>query len=211
MPNLSVNTNAGTVSVRYADAPKLVSSTASKVMQRIGLRLHAHLVKVKLRGGAIGVRTGNLSRSAFYRVELHGDTEIVTRIGLAVSKAKYARVQEEGGTIRPTGSRYLTIPIGAALTGKGVARFSARELIANPGNFGYLDTFFHRQILFGVKERRRRGEAVGGYGSIEPLFVLKSSVTLRPRRMVAGTLVDNLGVIREELGLGIDDIREGLE
>jgi hypothetical protein len=49
---------------------------------------------------------------------------------------------------------------------KGVARFSARDLISNPQAFGYVGTFVHNRIIFGKKA----GD------NIVPLFVLKESV-----------------------------------
>lgn len=123
----------------------------------------------KLDGQLLNKRTGTGQRSIFYRVGIDGkDVYIV--VGADLEKAVYMRVQELGATIVPTHSQYLTIPLAAVLTGNGVARFSARDVISDPGAYGYVGTFFHNQVLFGKLQG----------GGIEPLFALKKSVTIKP-------------------------------
>lgn len=112
-------------------------------------------------------RTGNLRRSIVIEPITGSGIEQTGRVGSAMI---YARVQELGGTIRAKNVKNLTIPLGPVKTPKGVARGSARDIISNPGSFGYDGTFFHNKILFG----RRNGKA-------EPLFKLKPSVTLPSR------------------------------
>jgi hypothetical protein len=54
------------------------------------------------------------------------------------------------------------------MTGRGVARGTARDVIASPGSYGYESMFVSAQMIFG-----RRDD-----GSAEPLFKLQVSVTL---------------------------------
>lgn len=207
VPSITIDTNARTVAARYSDAPKLVAATAVKVMNRIGLKLHAHLLREELRGGSIGVRTGTLSRAAFYRVETMGANEIVVRIGVSLAKAKYARIQNDGGVIKAVGGGYLTIPLQAARTAKGVARFTARELLANPEAFGYSHAFIAKHTIFG---RKGSGASVRNT-SVVPLFALKKSVTIKAHHFLERTLSKNLQMIRDEFGMGMGDVTRGLE
>jgi hypothetical protein len=71
-------------------------------------------------GDILEPRTGTLRRALFSRTGGSGD-EYTGTVGFDLGLAPYARVQEKGGTIVPRNGTYLTIPIGEALTGKGVA------------------------------------------------------------------------------------------
>lgn len=127
---------------------------------------------------ALKTRTGNYAR-ALLPMPIETDGYSVTGgMYVDLNKAKYGAIQEFGGTIRPVHGRYLTIPIGDALTGNGVARFTARGLIENPQAFGFLRTFFYKHVLFG--DPTKGGQMVRAV----PLFVLKSSVTLPARHPV---------------------------
>jgi hypothetical protein len=90
--------------------------------------------------------------------------------GGAGSNMEYAEIQERGGTITAKDT-LLTIPLDAMLTGRGIARGTAHEVIDNPGRFGFDGTFFSRGVLMG-----RRGE--GADAEVEPLFALRRSVTI---------------------------------
>ena len=72
----------------------------------------------------LNVRTGRLRGSIQGTAEeMNGQLSIVLRAGTPDGGAvPYARIHEEGGTIRPRSGRYLKIPVGPALTGAGVAR-----------------------------------------------------------------------------------------
>ena len=73
----------------------------------------------------LSVRTGRLRGSIAGTVEAGegGNLSIVLRAGTPDGGAvPYARIHEEGGTIRPKSGRFLKIPVGPALTGAGVAR-----------------------------------------------------------------------------------------
>ena len=99
--------------------------------------------------------------------------------GRVLVTAPYAAIQELGGTVRPTRSRFLRIPIGAGLTRAGVSRWN----MVNTGR-GWTtddgDPTFIRQgpggspIIFRVTGK-------GKGGGIEPIAVLKRSVRIPAR------------------------------
>jgi hypothetical protein len=154
---------------RVARLPAGIQAAALKAMGVVGRELEKHVKVNHLSGQDLDVRTGNLRRAIFHEVGRLQGGDAYARIGADIKKAPYARVHELGGTIRPKKSRYLTIPLTAAQTKKGVARFSARDVIQNPAGFGYTGTFVHNHVIFGKKLS----------GGIEPLFALKDSVTIK--------------------------------
>jgi hypothetical protein len=112
-------------------------------------------------------RSGALADIAIEPIAESGG-ELTGRVG---STLEYAEIQEKGGEIRAKNVRNLTIPLEPFMTGRGVARGSAHDVIANPSSFGYDGTFFSKGVLYG-----RHGNA-----TTEPLFALKPSVTLQAR------------------------------
>jgi hypothetical protein len=192
--------------------PTMIGRRLVQRMDRVvGPGLVRHIQREKLDGQALHRRTGQGARSIFSRVVVVGDEAtgaIELHVGANLAVAKYMRAQERGATITPKRGRFLTIPLDAAKTAAGVARFTARQVIENPAAHGYEDTFFHKNILFGVKARMRRamveGQRVavraGALGQIEPLFALKTSVTLKRVGYLSGTLAEKASWIREQLG-----------
>ena len=131
-------------------------------------------VRQLLSGALLKNRTGNL-RNSFVPGPLRVDSTAVS--GGVGSNLIYARIQDQGGTITPKNAQNLTIPLSAVLTGNGVARYSARDIISNPRASGFDGTFFRNGILFG-----KRGN------EIVPLFSLKKSVAIRPHHYIQAAL-----------------------
>lgn len=156
--------------------PANLTAAVKKAMVTVGLGLVKHLKEDELHE-RFTERTGNMNRAVFYRVEDDGK-DITAVVGGDLSKAKYFRVQDQGGTIRPVNGPYLAIPVGEALTGKGVGRFTARQLIDDPSRYGYVGTFVHNQVIMGVRRDK----------STTPLFALKPSVQLKAVGFMARTL-----------------------
>jgi len=136
-----------------------------------GMRQAVHaaagaVVKHSLSGGVLRRRTGALARSIAGRTEGSG-LDIVGLVGVSKGPAaRYAAMLEGGGTIRMKSKR-LAVPVGEALTPTGRPRY--------PGG---------PRTVPGLVMIKRPGRApllampMGG-GQIEPLFVLKTSVTIR--------------------------------
>lgn len=173
-------------------APKLLQPFLLDGMKRIGLEMSRHVKVAHLAGQTLNKRTGTLARAVFNRSEAVGEGDAIAVVGVDLGKAPYGRAQELGGTITPKKSGNLAIPIGEARTKNGVGRFSARDLIANPGAFGYTGAFFRRHVLFGVRNR-----------TAVPLFVLKPAVTLKATGYLAHTTSEKRGWAIQELGRAI--------
>lgn len=163
--------------IRLNDAPSVTRRQLQRWMTLFMARLESAVKKNIGNGGLIGRRTGNLARSIRSVVITNGD-QIVGEIGPDALKAIYGAIQEHGGTIFPKRSRHLAIPLRGMTTGAGVARGSARQVIQSPSAFGFKRTFFRKGIIFGVKDQ----------GSIVPLFVLKTQVTIPARHYLAKSL-----------------------
>ena len=117
----------------------------------------------------LNVRTGRLRASIQGTVEQDGggSFSIVLRAGTPDGgRVPYARIHEEGGTIRPKRGRFLKIPVGPALTGAGVSRLP-------PGRSGDLR----------FVPTPKGGVLVGRDGQV--WFVLKRQVTIPARPYLA--------------------------
>lgn len=172
-----------------AQAPRLLQPFLLDGMKRVGLEMERHVKATHLSGGSLDTRTGTLRRAVFSRTEAAGEGDAVAVVGVDLGKAPYGRIQEMGGTIRPQRASRLAIPVGEARTAKGVGRFSARDLIANPGAFGYTGAFFRKNVLFGTRGQ----QAV-------PLFALKPQVTIKATGYLRNTGSEKRVWAIDELG-----------
>lgn len=94
---------------------------------------------------------------------------------------------EEGGTIRATRSQYLTIPLPDALDPRGVPlRERARQ---------WDHTFVKRSRKGNLIIFRKLPSAK----ELTPLYVLKTSVTIRPRLRMEPTLMTEMGYFENKL------------
>lgn len=212
---MDVKVTAGQVLVDYGSASKLIGTNAFKVLRKIGTTLIRIIAKEKLsagRGAGTGWgltrRTGNLTRALFYKVKLERNDALLT-VGADGKKAAYAAIQEEGGVVRPVRSQNLTVPLEAARTANGVAKFTARQLFDNPESAGYVDAFTAKGVIFGVKQRKRKGEAVDGFGSIEALFALKKEIKIPGKHCIRDTVDERRAWILDELGASAVDAAHG--
>lgn len=116
-----------------------------------------------------GRKTGNLARNIDMEHRAAGEVLSVV-VGTGVGNTKsvvYARIQDEGGTIRKKDKR-LTIPLGQTQ-----GRIS-----------DYPDGFFVRSIAGNLLYCQR----VGKTGKLKPLFVLKDEVRLPPTFWFSGPM-----------------------
>jgi hypothetical protein len=195
---LEVSSNASALSVAYSQAPRLISRTVYQVLQRIGQGLVQYVKLEKLQGQVLNARTRTTSRAVFSRIDTDESArDAVLVLGVDVSKAPGARAQEFGAVIRPKTAQFLTIPVGVNLTASGVLRVSPREFIANPSSLGFERSFVNRRktAIMGVT----RG------GRAEPVFALKTQVTLPERSYLRSTISDRREWIMGQLGIGLDE------
>jgi hypothetical protein len=122
-------------------------TTATATAGRSGILHRSYISEVHREGGTVNLDVGVLRSSPD-----------------ASNALKYAAVHEYGGTI--TGRPWLTIPLKAALTARGVARGTARS---------FSNTFFDKSAAGNLILFQKRGhERV-------PLFVLKHRVKIKAR------------------------------
>jgi hypothetical protein len=118
------------------------------------------------------MRSGAMINSIINSVTVSGTT--FATVEGSVGGSAIAGVHEFGATIKPKSAKYLTVPLPAALDGKGVPKKqSARE---------WDNTFVAQSKAGNLIIFRRRGSQV------VPLYVLKSSVTIPPRLGMRKTL-----------------------
>jgi len=85
--------------------------------------------------------------------------------------------------------------LDAVLTDNGVARYTAAELISNPGLGSFTGTFVRNGILFGKTGR-----------DITPLFSLKKSVTINAHRYMAAALAAVKPQVEERLETALSEV-----
>lgn len=110
-------------------------------------------------------RTGHLAGAITYYPDQSNALIGYVGVGEAAGVAQYAWLLGKGQkTITPKRAQYLAIPVGGALTARGVPRYAGPRDV--PGGF-----FFKKNenLLFGRK---------GAGGGVELLFVMKKSVTI---------------------------------
>lgn len=167
-----------------------------------GLR---RIVKVirdeKLNGQMLKSRSGDLRRAVFHHVLEHR-LDAFGVIGVDLKMAPHGRVHELGGVIRPKRAQHLTVPLDAVLDGRGLAMFSARQVIRAPQAYGYAGTFVHNKVIFGK-------DASGG---IVPLFALRDQVVLKPVGYIGKTMKEQRPALRADIrdGVNAELKKEGL-
>ena len=114
------------VAVELRGAPERVLKALAAEVRKAGLRAEA--AARENAGSRLQVRTGALRRSVQADVVDEGPGTLLLRLraGHGTRELPYARIQEEGGAVRPQG-RFLAIPRpgGPALTAGGVSRYAS--------------------------------------------------------------------------------------
>lgn len=160
-------------------------------MTAASLEVERHMKESVLAGQILKTRTGAL-RSSISSVVTESGGNIIALIGSGVRQGRratydassgrwnadgrlpYADIHETGGIVKPRNSKYLAIPLPAALTAAGVLKKRPRD---------YSDTFVRKSkggnlMIF---------QKVGQRGKIRALFVLKKSVTIPARKYMTIT------------------------
>jgi hypothetical protein len=144
------------------------------------LETTGHIKKNKLSGQLLKVRTGTLRRSIEQRSRARGK-KITGTIG---SRLPYAKIQEEGGTVRPKKGQYLTIPTQFAKTAAGVVRGGARS---------FANTFIQRSKRGNLLIFQKTGDG------IIPLFLLVKSVRIKPKHYLRKGMTDKIDSIQRHI------------
>jgi hypothetical protein len=180
---LTAEVDASRLVARLEKLPRGFHEATKKTLG-VGLaRFHANFTARRLStyspGQSVGRRTGSLARS--FTFETTGDRlsnlkgrVFFDRTHLTVGtiggdpNTTYAHAHEFGAVIRPKRARWLTIPIGEALTPAGVARGTIRDF---PEGFFLRINEDSLEGLFFVREVGDR---------LEFLFALRKRVSIRP-------------------------------
>jgi phage gpG-like protein len=152
------------------------------IMADVCIYLMNYIQTNKLSGQVLKRRTGRLVGAMNYAVRDEAGN-VVGRVG---NSAIYAHIHEFGKTITAKNSKYLTIPLPAAMTPAGVLRKPARQ---------WENTFVSSGIIWQRKEKGQR--------SI-PLFVLKKSVTIPARPYFSTGLKETQPEIFKLIGHAVD-------
>ena len=173
MATFSVSMTGSAAVMRYLNDVKkrasreAVMETAKAVQQRLILSVNGQILKTRS-----GRLKGGWSRPARATGTDDNPSAVIS------SDVAYAAIHEYGGTVRPKRTKWLTIPVGRALTPTGQAKVTARMFIADPGSLGYDASFFRKTtsgaVILGVRGKKRQ--------IIEPVFVLRSEVRIPGRR-----------------------------
>lgn len=120
-------------------------------------------------GDGVNTRSGALRR-AFTQV-VHGtDLDSLRFVAGTVHVGlPYAHIQEFGGVVTPKRAKWLTIPLAAAKTPAGVARFSARDALSRD-NVHFIRTKRGRPMIVEMNAK-----------SWKPLFLLVKRVKIAKR------------------------------
>jgi hypothetical protein len=140
-------------------------------------------------GSSLQRRSGEGLKSILESIRVMNSGDIVTGHISAGSLSFH----ETGGTIKATRSQYLTIPLPAAMDSRGVPlRERARQ---------WDHTFVKRSksgnlIIF---------RSLPGARQLTPLYLLKTSVKIKPRLRMAETLMGEMGYFETRLFERISD------
>ena len=192
--NVSITTDFGELTAKLQGAPTRLQAAIDRGLQQSGKKL------TSLVGDAINEkfrqRTGALRKAPEWALVDRGELAIFVR------DLAYARVQEEGGTIQ--GKPWLAIPIEETarrfgITTRAGVRVRARDVKANPGQYGFESTFVAKGVIFGVPVDGKTVRGPGGRWNIVPIFALKSSVTIKGKHYLRDTVTNNTQVIIDQI------------
>lgn len=184
--------------------PGMINDGLNVTVNQVGIDFERRFKKDRMKRSADAIdglrtRTGNLSQKFTRAVISEGNTRT---LALGFSGVPYARIHEFGGTIRPKRAKWLTIPVGPALTASGVARGPARSfegltlLIPKGLNRSPMlgkwkpvgetltqaqvsDRLATRNVYQGLSTNFSTGKSRAAI--FVPYFILKKKVTLKPR------------------------------
>jgi hypothetical protein len=167
-----------------------------KVVQTAGLSAQAKAQAAVTGGNPLHTRSGRLRQSIGYRVQDQTNAVLLHLYagGGGRGEVKYAASHEYGATIRPVRGKFLAIPVGPALTGAGVARFSPRDL-----QLRFIATRSGGILVLKTEQRTAGGRLKRGGAVGTPYFVLVREVTIPKRPYLRPALEDAAHKLGPEL------------
>ena len=178
--------------VKLTNADAVMRANIRRKLAGLQYTLQRH-IKAHFKGNPLHNRSSKLVDSINVAAIEEDSQKISGPVG---TNTIYGAIQEHGGTSRAKNVQNLTIPLDEVLTAAGVARYTARQIIGNPGIGGFTSTFFRKGILF--------GSTGGKGGGIVPLFALKPEVTLPARPYMAPGLAETQPEAEQQLQAAVD-------
>ena len=169
------------IKVSISGPPNTVNHQSSMVGTRSGA-LRASITSNWTGGGSGSPPGAKAKARGATSIPDPGGTVTEVR-GVVGTNLVYGPLHEFGDTITPKKRKWLTIPFpkewgGGAMTGLSVGRGSARE---------FKDTYIHNNIIFASPKGRAKPV---------PLFILKKSVTIKPRPFIRPAIDRNASNVR---------------
>lgn len=178
----------------FTQAISDITATGDKIKQAVGDGMRSGVKQVAsmvsknyLSGQSLKSRTGNLRRAVDGWMEKEFEGVIGVAPQSAVEKYKWI-LGDETKTITAKKSKFLAIPIGAALTPSGVARYSSPRQISD----GFFFKTLQGQLMFGRNKGKQNQR-------IEPLFLLVKSVKITGSGALAKGVLDNTNMISDAI------------
>jgi phage gpG-like protein len=153
-----------------------------------GVQLILKEIRVAAGGEILQRRTGNLARSFYGTGVEGGEGEYTAHIG---SKAIYASIHEDGGTIRPVKAKALAIPFAENLTPRGVPRYpTPADLKAKFGKATFLLKRDGKAPLIVAKTGKKK---------ITPFFVLAKEAKIPATHYLTKSIEAQADTIRSRI------------
>lgn len=130
--------------------------------------LRDFIVTDRLSGQILNVRSGQLRSGVRHRRKAPGHWQVT-------SSVPYGAAHEFGATITPKKGKYLSIPVGKALTASGVPRYASPRQVPD---LVYIERKGKKPIL--AKKKRN--------GGLDVYFVLVKKTVLRKKRWMGSAL-----------------------
>jgi len=207
LPVLEIST-AGRDAIEFARRfPERFARALMPAAQAMAETIASGVVESQFGGDPLNTITGTLWKSVTWRALKIGDS-IVLAIGVIRGPATaYAKIQEEGGTVRAKPGKALAIPLDAAKTSGGRPRYPLGprdpKLAAH-----YPATFIKKSpgkapVIYGIKVVAGGGKR---RGKLVPLFALVKSVRIIPTNWLSEGVLIHLDAGREAFNRKLNEL-----
>lgn len=174
--SVRIKIDARKFSALIAATPGLLRQGTRLGLDRVSKGVLLPLAKQMRGRPGVQTRTGFLRKGMFAAIGEDAKTTFLTN---GIAGVKYANLQEHGGTVKPVRRKWLTIPVGPALTASGVARGPARSF---PGLKFVLSKDKKTALLVMPPLKTKAGKLRKGQDARGTIyFVLKKQVTIPGR------------------------------